>query len=398
MLSRSKGPSQKQQHPKAMHRPTHNDAPPTNVPLVNDEPWVAQLKEKVAELEKSFLTVKNENRLLSERLHETRLLYRIAAMLNSTYDLAKLFHIIGTMLSEISFINQFALIEKNPDGSFEVHLTTEKDKQSNMKFMLDIERDLAEHVLVSKQKEEFVPQLSERKEFLKYLTEKGGGSVLVVAIPSQKKSQRVLCFHSVEEMPENQKDFLRLIANEAAISIERTQIYHDTLEISIKDELTKIYNRRYFNDRVQREFARAERYTHKISFIMIDIDHFKKFNDTYGHHIGDEVLKWVAGSLSLGIRECDILARYGGEEFIIILPETDKNGAAFVAEKVRKYIADNSVAFGKTLNLEISITISLGVASYPSNGKNVADLLEKADQHLYVAKSNGRNQVCWKKD
>jgi diguanylate cyclase (GGDEF)-like protein len=382
-----------QTRPKSMrNRPT-----PMQEPKVTDEPWVAQLKEKVAELEESFLTVSNENRMLSERLHETRLLYRIAAMLNSTYDLTKLFHIIDTMLSEISFIDQFALIGKNQDGETGIHLASDKKKETQLKFILDIERDVAEHVLSTKQVDEYIPQLNDRKEFVRYLTEKNGGSLLAILMASTKKNLRVLCFHSAEELQPNQIEFLRLISNETAIAIERTQIYNETLEISIKDELTKIFNRRYFNDRVAREFNRAERYTHKMSFIMIDIDHFKNFNDTYGHHVGDEVLKWVAGTLTRGLRDCDILARYGGEEFIIILPETDKPGAVFVAEKLRKSVAELSVAFGKTLDLDISITISLGVASYPGDGKTANEMIEKADQHLYVSKSNGRNQVCAEK-
>ncbi len=393
MLKASKENFSRHTRTKSMRRPTLNQQPlPTN-----DEPWVAQLKEKVAELEKSFLTVSNENRMLSERLHETRLLYRIAAMLNSTYDLTKLFRIIETMLSEISFIDQFSLIGKNQDGAVDVLLSSDKNKDKKLKFILDIERDVAEHLLSSKQKEEYIPQVNERKEFANYLSEKNGGSVLGILLTSNKKSHRVLCFHSADEFQTNHMEFLRLISTETAIAIERTQIYHETLEISIKDELTKIFNRRYFNDRVQREFNRAERYTHKMSFIMTDIDHFKNFNDTYGHHIGDEVLKWVAGKLSQGLRDCDILARYGGEEFIIILPETDKAGATFVAEKLRKSIAEQSGAFGNILNLDISITMSLGVSSFPGDGKNVNEMIEIADQHLYVAKANGRNQVCSEK-
>ena len=361
-----------------------------------DETIVIQLKEKMLELEQSFLQVKDENRLLSERLEETSILYKIAALLNSTYDSHRLYPIIQNMLSEISFIDQFVLFEKDTQGQMIVDFMTEKTKDKNNKNILDVEKDIAESVMKS-QKEEYAAKVSHVEKYTRFFEKKNDACVLAVPFVSNKKVNKVLCFHSPRDLRENEKEFLRLISNETATAVERAKIYQHTLDISIKDELTKVFNRRYFNDRVFRELHRAKRYKRELSLIMIDIDHFKNFNDTYGHHIGDEVLRWVAKNIGESIRDSDILARYGGEEFVIILTETDKQGAAFVGEKVRKNLEERSVnlteMFKSSIPITRNITISLGVSHFPGDGNTVEELIDRADRNLYKAKAGGRNRV-----
>ena len=361
-----------------------------------DETIVSQLKEKMLELEQSFLQVKDENRMLSERLEETSILYKIAALLNSTYDTHRLYPIIQNMLSEITFIDQFVLFEKDPQGHILIDFMTEKTKDKNNRNILEVEKEVTESVMRS-QKEEYVPKVSHTKEFHKFFDKKNESCVFAVPFVSNKKVNKVLCFHSARDLRDNEKEFLRLISNETATAVERAKIYQHTLEISIKDELTKVFNRRYFNDRVFRELHRARRYKRELSLIMIDIDHFKDFNDTYGHHIGDEVLRWVAKNIGESIRDSDILARYGGEEFVIILTETDKRGAFSVGEKVRKNVEDQSTGltemFKSGIPITRNITISLGVSHFPGDGNTVEELIGRADQNLYKAKAGGRNQV-----
>lgn len=355
-----------------------------------DSQMIVELRAKVAELEKSFLRMKEEKELLSTRLHETHTLYRIAAMLNSTLDETKLYQIVQSMLTEVSFIDQFSLLFRGVDGLMEVSLFADKNPGREYQEMLDKERTLALSVL------------RESREWYEPDGYSQDGSFLALPLQSQKDMRRVLCFHATRTLEEREIDFLRLISNEVATAVDRVRMYHDTLEISIKDELTGIYNRRYFNERIQKEFHRAERYTRILSFIMIDIDYFKSFNDTYGHHVGDEVLKGVATKIGEGLRTSDVLARYGGEEFVIILPETDKDGAVHVAEKIRSSIASEKWRFRNTLRsedqpeeyIEKQITISLGVSSYPVDSDSIQGLLEAADQYLYAAKLSGRNRVC----
>ncbi len=162
-------------------------------------------------------------------------------------------------------------------------------------------------------------------------------------------------------------------------------------ELSNRDSLTNIYNRRYFIDLVEKELDRARRYGSRLSFLMIDIDNFKAFNDTYGHLVGDMVLTEVAQLLHSGLRKTDTVARYGGEEFALLLPETDAKGSYAVAERYRVQVQVHK--FGSETE-PLKVTISVGISHYPSRGiDTVDDLIRIADDALYQAKRNGRNRV-----
>jgi diguanylate cyclase (GGDEF)-like protein len=187
-------------------------------------------------------------------------------------------------------------------------------------------------------------------------------------------------------------ELLRKIASQTAQVIEAITAFQHNRELSITDELTGIYNRRYFNQRFEREIQRAQRYHRALSLIMLDIDRFKIFNDTHGHLIGDMLLKRVAQILDENLRKADILARFGGEEFVIVLPEIDKEHGRMVAEKLRLAIERSEFEKAETQPLG-RLTISLGLASFPEDAQDAGELLYYADQGLYLAKSRGRNQV-----
>lgn len=162
-------------------------------------------------------------------------------------------------------------------------------------------------------------------------------------------------------------------------------------ELSNTDGLTKLFNRRYFMELLELEFMRSKRYSSPLSFIMMDIDNFKDFNDTYGHLLGDKILVEVARILKENLRIHDQIGRYGGEEFALMMPETDLNGAVIVSERHRKHI-EQFVLFEQ--GQELRITISLGVASYP-NPKvlSLDDFIKLADDALLSAKRAGRNRI-----
>ena len=155
--------------------------------------------------------------------------------------------------------------------------------------------------------------------------------------------------------------------------------------------LTGLYNRRYFQLSLEREAARVDRGKGNIALILLDIDHFKQLNDTYGHPMGDVVLRKVAETLQRILRKGDILARYGGEEFVMLLPEARHKGAKDFAERVRKTIASEDMHPGGSRK---KVTVSVGWALYPQDAKNAHDLVECADRALYFAKDTGRNKVA----
>ena len=172
-------------------------------------------------------------------------------------------------------------------------------------------------------------------------------------------------------------------------ALNNAQLNSQLNEMVIRDGLMGIYNRRYLEQRLQEAFKVSERYQRPLSVLMVDIDHFKQVNDTYGHPVGDEVLKWVSRSIGQRLRTTDILGRYGGEEFLIILPETDLKGASKLAQSLVQRIEQLPV---EQIVGGLHITISIGVCSYPQQATRAEDLVQIADQHLYQAKRQGRNQ------
>lgn len=192
-------------------------------------------------------------------------------------------------------------------------------------------------------------------------------------------------------------DFLEHMASIIAICLENV-ISNEMLKyIGLTDSLTGVYNRRYIDRRLLEEIARARRQQYPISFMYIDVDHFKRVNDTVGHGGGDEVLREVAARIKNELRASDALARFGGEEFVVLLIDANLESAAFVAERIRASVAGGMIVLSPSLQL--SVTVSIGVAclepgSAEGQGEAIARaLIERADALLYEAKENGRNRV-----
>lgn len=173
-------------------------------------------------------------------------------------------------------------------------------------------------------------------------------------------------------------------------AINNSKLYSKSLQVSIKDELTGLHNRRYFNECLNDEIERSKRYHEDMSILLVDIDHFKEVNDTYGHPTGDKVLIWLGASLRESFRHNDVVARYGGEEFAILLLNTTKKDAYDLADKARCFIEDHS----EKGNNGIKLTCSFGVATYGEDAYSFEGLIAKADKALYFAKAQGRNKVC----
>jgi diguanylate cyclase (GGDEF)-like protein len=179
---------------------------------------------------------------------------------------------------------------------------------------------------------------------------------------------------------------LRIILSQAAISIENARLF----ELATTDGMTKLYVHRYFQLLLDQEMHRSRRYNKIFSLIMMDIDNFKDFNDTYGHQLGDEVLKSVARAVKNILRANDVTARYGGEEFVVILPETDAPQAMIAAEKIRAIVESLEIVHGEE---RLHVTISLGVAAFPQHAGEKEELIRLADEALYTSKHKGKNRV-----
>jgi diguanylate cyclase (GGDEF)-like protein len=159
--------------------------------------------------------------------------------------------------------------------------------------------------------------------------------------------------------------------------------------LAYTDPLTSAYNRRYFLSAARKEILRSARYGHSLTLLMVDIDHFKSVNDTYGHDIGDEALKVTVTTLLKALRSEDILGRFGGEEFIVLLPETNAVGAELIAQRIRQVVSEIIINTGQET---VSFTVSIGVSEFQDN-ETIEALQKRADEALYKAKENGRNCV-----
>ena len=204
-------------------------------------------------------------------------------------------------------------------------------------------------------------------------------------LKSKEKKLGALMYKGV---PEKDKDKFVILAHQFALSYQRIKLYKEIETLSITDELTNVYTRRYFLERFEEEIRRSQAREARLSFLMLDVDFFKLVNDQYGHLAGDEVLKQIGVIIKENVREIDIAGRYGGEEFCVVLPDTDEPGAMAVAERIRKAAAKKTI---KAYDASLQITISIGIASFPNDGKSPEELIDKADWSLYRAKSKGRN-------
>lgn len=219
-------------------------------------------------------------------------------------------------------------------------------------------------------------------------------SLLAVPIVDDEGAQGaiVLLARIPDSFSERDRRLLATLASHATFAIKNARLYQATQQLAITDGLTGVYNRRYFQRQLESELRRAPRYGYPTSLILLDVDHFKQFNDANGHLLGDQVLRSMAQILRDSVRETDVVARYGGEEFAVILPETPPDVALTVAERIRSRMAQHTF-WGKGQK-PVRLTASLGIATHSTSEITADELIERADRALYKAKHAGRDRVC----
>jgi diguanylate cyclase (GGDEF)-like protein len=219
---------------------------------------------------------------------------------------------------------------------------------------------------------------------------------MVVAAPiySQGRMQAVMSVYRTDRdrpFSKNDVDTVLFLAEQGGVAIENVTLHEEAQRLSLTDGLTGVWNRRYFQMHFRQTLATAVRFERPFSVLIMDLDHFKRVNDTHGHQRGDAVLVEFAQRVNDVLREVDTFARYGGEEFVCLLSETDFSGAVTTAEKIIDTVS--SEAFGEPGEEPVRLTVSIGVSSYPQHGASFSALVEAADQALYEAKQAGRDRV-----
>jgi diguanylate cyclase (GGDEF)-like protein len=219
-------------------------------------------------------------------------------------------------------------------------------------------------------------------------------SIMCVPVKSSEKPLGVIeVFNKITGEPFTREDFNQLIKlfDQSSILIERALLYQKVEELSITDDLTKLFNTRYLNRSIEMEIQRSLRYRTSVSLIFMDIDYFKHVNDRYGHLVGSKILAEVGQLLIKNLRSVDVVVRYGGDEFVIVLPHTPPVAAAQIAERIRKAVERN--IFLEKEGYTLRITASFGVASYPESARSKEELLRLADEAMYKVKYHTKNGV-----
>jgi len=196
---------------------------------------------------------------------------------------------------------------------------------------------------------------------------------------------------AVSGVKEQDKERFYILAQQFLLGIKRAFLYQKVQELSVTDSLTEVLSRRFFLEKFDEELKRSKKLKYNLSFLMLDIDWFKKYNDTYGHLVGDAILKEICRCIKENLRQIDLIGRYGGEEFSIALSETNKEQAKFAAQRIRQAIETKNI---KAYDEELRITVSIGISTFPDDAPDMQTLIDKADMALYQAKETGRNKIC----
>lgn len=335
-------------------------------------------------------------RSADEVIHDLALLYKIGQGISTTIDLQELLDRVTDLVQRHLALREFAVLLLDDERRYlrvrAAYGFQEDDHVQDMVFRVGegISGEVARSGTMI-----LVPDTHADPRYLHYRRESRERGALV-SIPLEYKQEilGVVNFgrRGARSFSDSDTQLLQLVANQISIAIANARLYSQTRELAIRDDLTGLYNRRHFLEVLQVEWKRALRFRRGLAVLMIDVDHFKAFNDTHGHLYGDEVLRQIADILRRNLREVDTLARFGGEEFIALLPDTDKAGALHVGEKLRRIVDAERFPVPDSTIFQ-SLTISVGVSVYPDDALQIDDLIDHADVGLYEAKDGGRNRV-----
>ncbi len=341
-------------------------------------------------LEDANVMMEESNKKLTASIAEFYTLQEIGRVIGSIFNIQDLLgHVNDIILGVMGVNNSIVLTYDEDKEKFKVNTSNIQEHSD----LITINDNINCEVLLECLKEK-KPILENFADEDTYPFIKNREVKSLICVPLSTKSRKfgmVIVEHKYfNAFDENNLRLLTVIGQQVGIGMENASLYQQMHEMATVDGLTKVFNRLYFQERLLKEFSDARQNNYKLSLAIFDIDHFKKFNDTYGHLFGDKVLKNIAQLVKKSIRSTDIIARFGGEEFVLLFPRTSLEEAFEKVERLRKKIAGITI---KDDVVAASVTVSFGVSCYPESALKENELISRADDALYDAKSAGRNCV-----
>jgi len=335
------------------------------------------------------------------KAQEFEALYQVSRTMATTLNLQNILSRIGETVSSLLHVEAMSLMLLAPDGrAFSTVTGANLFDEGLLRSGGDETPQGASPSLVAVREKRPVTDADLAKDpaygaWLGRARDRGFVSFLAIPLIVQDRALGCMTLYMAErhDFGSDEIQLLSTFASQAAVSIENARLFEETRQLAISDPLTGLANHRQFYHQLAREMRRSLRYDRPLTLLMLDLDHFKAFNDRHGHLAGDQALRETADVLRQNARSVDILARYGGEEFVIILPETDLTRAASYAERIRSAVAGH-VFMSRETGQEHQVTISIGVASLRPGTRKPEDLVREADQSMYRAKAGGRNRIA----
>ncbi len=327
-------------------------------------------------------------------LDRTEILYTVSRELSRTIDLEELLLSIVRLIKSKFELDNVAVLLKDADGKLRICAFSEGyNKKLVNTLKIDISAGMGITGTAAKERHTVIS--NDVKNDPRYINgNENTKSEMAIPLIYKGKLLGVLDLESnqTNRFDDYEKRILEAVASEVSVAIENALLYEKVKELAERDELTGLYNYRAFRRELDKEVSRAKRYGKVFSLAMFDIDFFKEYNDNNGHDMGNVALHRVGSIIRKACRKTDFPARFGGEEFVVILPETNKNGAFAFAERVRKIIGAAHFP-GEERQPNKKLTVSGGVAEFPADGDDVEKIIKAVDVAAYSAKSNGRNRI-----
>jgi diguanylate cyclase (GGDEF)-like protein len=353
--------------------------------------------EKIELLQDRSRELEIENRALRDRIAELHTFLNLSKTLSATLNMEELFRLALHLIGRSLHVDAYSLMLLDESGErLVVKAAFGFPDDGGLGLTLRVGEGISGLVAQTGQAM-LVPDVSAEPRLLEqesFRQQRGS----FICVPLRIKGREVMGVLNAQK-PDPQGfglgdlDLFQAVANQVAAALENAQLYQRTKELSTRDDLTGLFNRRHFFDNLEKEVQRAGRYRRVFSLLLLDLDDFKGYNDTYGHLQGDEALKEIGRLLLASTRRADIVARFGGEEFVVLLPEINAQGALVVAEKIRTAVEQYPFA-GRTSQPGGKMTVTLGLATYPTDSEDGLELVDLADRALYLGKQQGGNRTC----